>query len=311
MLLLTSSLHTNSGLVNLCAALCNGGCCVVPPGFDPVAYPAWLAEHQPTWTVSTAAELNLILEAAALQGRERVAGPDSRLRLVRAGAMAMTPGTAERAEASLGALIFDGLGMTEASYITGCGPGAGDRRPGSCGPPLCSQIRVLDERGRDLPPGAAGEVVIRGETLFPGYLEDAEANAAAFLPGGWFRTGDLGYVDEDGYLYLIDRLNELINRGGEKVAPIEVDRALLIHPAVAEAAAFAVPDARFGEDVVAAVVLRPGVTATARELRRWLLDRLTPYKAPRRIWFIEQLPRTPTGKVQRGELSRRWREERG
>ena len=169
---------------------------------------------------------------------------------------------------------------------------------------------MLDERGADLPPGTPGEVVIRGETLFSGYLEDAAANAAAFLPGGWFRTGDLGYVDEDGYLYLIGRLNELINRGGEKIAPLEVDRALLTHPAVAEAAAFAVPDARLGEDVVAAVVLRPGAAATARELRRWLLERLTPYKAPRRIWFVERLPRTPTGKVQRGELTRRWTEER-
>ena len=305
-LLLTASLHTNAGLVNLCAALSSGGSCLVAPGSDPAAYPDWLEEHQPTWTITNATELNLILDEAAAAGRESVAGPRCRLRLVRAGAQPMTPGTAERAEASLRALVFDGFGMTEASYITGSGPRAGDRRPGSCGPPLNSEIRVLDERGDDLPPGATGEIVIRGETLFPGYLDDPEANAAVFLPGGWFRTGDIGYVDDDGYLYLSGRRNELINRGGEKIAPVEVDRVLQIHPAVAEAACFAVPDARLGEDIVAAVVLRPDAVLAAWELRGWLLDHLTPYKVPRRIWFTDRLPRTATGKVQRGVLAERF-----
>jgi acyl-CoA synthetase (AMP-forming)/AMP-acid ligase II len=302
-LLLTAPLYANAGLVNLCAALCSGGSCLVTPGSDPAAYPGWLEAHGATWTVTNATELNLVLAEAAAAGRATLAGPRSRLRLVRAGAQPMTPGTAERAEASLRALVFDGFGMTEASYITGSGPGAGDRRPGSCGPPLNSEIRVLDDRGEELPARATGEIVIRGETLFPGYLDDAEANAAAFLPGGWFRTGDVGCVDEDGHLYLSGRRNELINRGGEKIAPVEVDRALQSHRAVAEAATFAVPDARLGEDIVAAVVLRSGAALPAWELRGWLLERLTPYKVPRRIWFVDCLPRTATGKVQRGVLA--------
>jgi acyl-CoA synthetase (AMP-forming)/AMP-acid ligase II len=151
-----------------------------------------------------------------------------------------------------------------------------------------------------------GEIVIRGPTLFPGYLDDAEANAAAFLADGWFRTGDVGYCDEDGFLYLTGRLDEQINRGGDKIAPVEVDRVLLGHPAVAEAAVFGVPDARLGEDIIGAVVFRPGMTATARELRRWMLDRLSFYKTPRRIWMMERLPRTATGKVRRRELARLW-----
>jgi acyl-CoA synthetase (AMP-forming)/AMP-acid ligase II len=126
------------------------------------------------------------------------------------------------------------------------------------------------------------------------------------LPGGWYRTGDVGYLDEDEFLFLTGRRNELINRGGEKVAPAEVDGVLQTHPAVVEAAAFAVPDARLGEDIVAAVVLREGVTIRAWELRAWLLERLSPAKVPRRFWMVEGLPRTASGKVQRGVLAERF-----
>ena len=309
--LLVNRLHTNGGVGNLFASLFSGGCCVATPGFDPEALPGWLANHDPTWFVSTPTDLTLLLEAAAAAGRETVVAPASRLRAVRIGAQPVGPGLIERAERVLRAPVFDGYGMTEASYITGGGPTVRQRRAGSCGPPLNSEIRVLDNAGRDLPSGAAGEIVIRGETLFSGYLDDPEATAAAFLPGGWFRTGDLGFLDADGYLYLIGRSNELINRGAEKIAPVEVDHVLLTHPAVAEAAVFAVPDARLGEDLVAAVVLREGAIIRPWELRAWLLERLSPAKAPRRFWMAERLPRTSTGKVRRGALARLWREEQG
>jgi acyl-CoA synthetase (AMP-forming)/AMP-acid ligase II len=309
-LLLTSGLHSNMGLTNLCAALASGGCCVATTGVDPDAFPDWLDRCQPTWTVSTVTELELVLAAAVKCGRAAVAGPRSRLRIYRVGAQPKTPGLVERAEPVLGALVFDGFGMTEATYIAASGPHPESRRPGACGRSLGTEIRVLDGDGRELSPGAVGEVVIRGEAVFPGYLDDPAANAALFLPGGWFRTGDLGHLDADGYLYLRGRSHELINRGGEKIAPAEVDDALLRHPAVAEAAVFAVPDARLGEDIVAAVVFRPGMAVPARELRAWLLDRVAPFKAPRRMWAVARLPRTDNGKVQRGELTRRWIEHR-
>lgn len=143
---------------------------------------------------------------------------------------AMTPGTLESVESRFRALVLDGFGMAEASYITASGPTAADRRLGSCGRPALGTVRVIDPGGEDLPPGLSGEVVIRGPTLFPGYLDDPEANAAAFLPGGWFRAGDVGYLDQDGFLFLTGRLNELINRGGEKIAPVEIDRVLQTHP---------------------------------------------------------------------------------
>jgi acyl-CoA synthetase (AMP-forming)/AMP-acid ligase II len=144
--------------------------------------------------------------------------------------------------------------------------------------------------------------------VFPGYLDDPEANAAAFLPGGWFRTGDVGHLDEDGYLYVTGRLKEMIKRGGMAISPGEIDEVLVSHPAVAEAAVFAVADAFLGEDIVAAVVLRPGATASPRALRAWLLDRLAPHKAPRRIWFVSRLPQTETGKVIRRVLAERYQE---
>ena len=131
------------------------------------------------------------------------------------------------------------------------------------------------------------------------------------LPDDWFRTGDVGYLDEDGFLFLTGRVNELINRGGAKIAPTEVDDVLLAHPAVASAAVFAVPDERLGEDVVAAVILHEGTSLTPRELRHWTLDRLAPHKAPRRIWFVDELPLTASGKVRRGVLKARFLAESG
>jgi oxalate---CoA ligase len=308
-LLLSSGITTNGAVGAICSAVGTGGACVVAPAFDPSAYPNWLEAFQPTWAITTPTELNMLLAAAEREGREMIAGSQPRLRALRVGAQPMTPGTLERAEQSLNALVLESYGMTEASYITACGPKLQDRRDGSCGIPLGCAVRVLDNDGHDLPAGQSGAVAIRGETLFSGYLDDPEANAAVFLPGGWFRTGDLGSFDHEGYLYLHGRANELINRGGEKIAPAEVDRVLLSHPAVAEAATFPVPDPRLGEDIVAAVVLKPDATATARTLRGWMLDRLSPYKTPRRIWFVTHLPRTATGKVQRGVLGERFMAE--
>jgi acyl-CoA synthetase (AMP-forming)/AMP-acid ligase II len=305
-LLLTAGTHHNLGLVDFLAALLNGGSCIVTPGFDPRAYPGWLQEHQPTWSVLAPAELNLLLDHAAASGLEFAVDSDSRLRAVRAEAQAMSPGTLERAERFLRAPVLTGYGMTETGNIAKFGPDDRDRREGSCGRSWCLAIRIVDAAGQDVAPGAIGEVVVRGPTLFAGYLDDPAATAAAFLPGGWFRTGDLGALDDDGFLYLRGRINEIINRGGEKIAPADVERVLASHHAVAAAAVFPVPDARLGEDIVAAVVLNPEMPATPWELRAWMLERLSPFKVPRRIWLVDALPLTPTGKVQRGVLAARY-----
>jgi acyl-CoA synthetase (AMP-forming)/AMP-acid ligase II len=198
--------------------------------------------------------------------------------------------------------------MSEVSWIAGERCAGYHRVPGAVGIPFC-EIRTMDERGVPLGQHESGEIIVRGPFVFPGYLDDPTATAAAFLPDGWFRTGDIGFVDAAGYLHLTGRLGETINRGGEKIVPDEVDAALGSHPAIVEAAVFAVPDALLGEDLVAAVVLEHEETIERKAIHAWLLDRLPLFKVPRRIWLVEELPRTPTGKVRRSELARRWSEQ--
>ena len=184
-------------------------------------------------------------------------------------------------------------------------------KPGSVGTP-CSPWRSSTGTGTRLAPTSRGKSGCTSRASSPAISTiRRKGQQRRGRPGGWFRTGDTGYLDEDGFLFLTGRRNELINRGGDKIAPAEVDAVLLCRSEVAEAAVFPVPDSRFGQDVVAAVVLEPGQTVSPRELRTWMLERLAPHKVPRRIWFVETLPRTATGKVQRGELARRWQEAHG
>ena len=184
---------------NLLNALLSGGSCLATPGLDPAAFPRWLEEQQPTWTFATPAHLHVLLEyATALEG-ESIAGARSRLRLVRAGTQPLPADTRERAERSLGAVILDTYGMTEAHSITASGPAAADRREGSVGRPLGVALRILDDRDEDVPAGTAGAIVVRGPTVMDGYLDDPEANLAAFTPEGWFRTGDSWYLDAEGF----------------------------------------------------------------------------------------------------------------
>lgn len=295
------------GLLNLMTTIVAGAAFVCVSKSDSTALAAWVNACRPTYISTTPAVLRTL---AADRGELRDALREAALRCITSTAGPLSAGELQHLESTLGAAILNIYGMTEMALIAGESFPALDRVPGAVGPARC-EIRIVDEEGRDLGPGASGEIVIRGERVFPGYLDDPAANAAAFLPGGWFRTGDVGFLDAAGRLYLSGRLGEVINRGGEKIAPRDVDDALVTHPAVADAAAFAVPDSRLGEDIVAAVVFRPGMKVSARALRRWLLQRLAPHQTPRRIWEVARLPRTATGKVQRGELVRRWHEVHG
>jgi acyl-CoA synthetase (AMP-forming)/AMP-acid ligase II len=264
--------------------------------------PVWLDEFRPTYISTTPA----LLRAVAAEGEALGAAfRRSSQRCILSSAGPLSAAELSALEAMLGAPILNTYGMSEASFIAGEPVPALHRVPGSVGLAQCD-VRIIDERGEPLPRQQTGEIVIRGPRVFPGYLDDPAANAASFLPGGWFRTGDLGFLDDAGYLHLTDRLGEVINRGGQKIAPHEVDDVLRGHPAVADAAVFAVPHDLLGEDVVAAVVVKPGMAPSPRELRRWVRDRLAPFKVPRRMWTVERLPRTPTGKVQRQVLAERF-----
>jgi acyl-CoA synthetase (AMP-forming)/AMP-acid ligase II len=297
----------SQGFNLLMFTLFSGASLIRAPELDLAALPHWVRAYAPTYISTTPAVLRLLGDAAEAL---RKTFQHSSLTRIHSSAGFLSADELDWLEEALGLPILNGYGMSEASGIAGELYPRLHRVPGSVGPPWC-EITILGETDRTLPPLESGEIVVRGPTVFPGYLDDPDAHAAAFLPDGWFRTGDLGFRDERGYLHLTGRVDEVINRGGEKIVPREVDGVLGAHPAVAEAAVFAVSDARLGQEVVAAVVLLPGAHATPRALRAWMLDRLSPFKAPRRIWLVDRLPRTPTGKVRRSELARRWVERFG
>ena len=204
-------------------------------------------------------------------------------------------------EERFGVPILEAYGMTEAAHQMASNPlPPGARKPGSVGRGTSVEIAILNKQGEELPPGATGEVSIKGPNVFGGYEGNNEANAESFS-NGWFRTGDQGYLDSDGYLTLVGRIKELINRGGEKISPREIDEMLMTHSAVAEAVSFGIPDRVYGEEVAAAVVLK--AEATEKELIAHCRSSLSDFKCPTTIYILDSIPRTATGKIQRRNVA--------
>jgi acyl-CoA synthetase (AMP-forming)/AMP-acid ligase II len=228
-----------------------------------------------------------------------------RLRFIRSSSAQLRPALMAQLEKTFEAPVIEAYGMTEASHQMASNPlPPRVRKPGSVGVAAGPQIAIMDAEGNLVAGGGSGEIVVRGANVMSGYVNNAEANAAAFHDG-WFRTGDQGTLDEDGYLRINGRLKEMINRGGEKVSPLEVDVVLHDHPAVQLALTFALPHESLGEEVAAAVVLREGASVTERELRDYAEKHLAHYKVPHKIVFVTELPRGPTGKLQRIGLAAR------
>mmetsp|Transcript_7146 Transcript_7146/g.21793 ORF Transcript_7146/g.21793 Transcript_7146/m.21793 type:complete len:518 (-) Transcript_7146:99-1652(-) len=225
--------------------------------------------------------------------------PRPQLRFIRSCSSALAPATLEKLEATFKSKVLEAYAMTEAAHQMCSNPLHGERRPGTVGKGTNVDVATLSSSNEVLPPGTVGEVCIKGENVTKGYLNNPEANEAAFA-GGWFHTGDQGLLSEDGYLTLTGRIKELINRGGEKISPLEVDAALLAHPAVAEAVSFGAPDPKYGEEVNAAIVVKTGADAPAEnDLQKFCAARIASFKVPKRFFFDESLPRTATGKIQR------------
>jgi acyl-CoA synthetase (AMP-forming)/AMP-acid ligase II len=278
------------------STLHTGGAVVVPPRFS--AGPFWqvASRYGVTWYSAVPTIHQILLSRADQDG-----APRGGLRFIRSCSSALAPAVFHQLEERFGAPVLEAYGMTEATHQMASNPlPPQPRKPGFVGKGTGVAIVILDEQGQVLPPGAQGEVSIRGENVMHGYLNNPEANAASFC-NGYFRTGDQGVLDEDGYLALTGRLKELINRGGEKISPLEVDAALLEHPAVAEAVSFAAPDAKYGEEVHAAVVLKG--PATPAEIQAHCRERLADFKVPKVIHLTKEVPRTATGKIQRRHIA--------
>jgi len=285
--------HVHGLVASALATLASGGTVSVPRRFTPMMF--WPAARQarPTWFTASPTPHQLILMRTE---EDRPAGTE-RLRFVRSCSSALSPDLMARMEDRLGVPVLEAYGMTEASHQMASNPLPPDPRvPGSVGRGTGVEIAILDEGGSLLPGGQPGEVGIHGPNVIDGYENNLEANRASFTDG-WFRTGDLGTLDRGGYLRLLGRIKELINRGGEKIAPREIDEALESHPAVKEAVCFGVPHPTWGEEVAAAVVLTEHVAE--KELIAHCRKVLAEFKVPRRVHIVESIPRTPTGKVQR------------
>lgn len=279
-----------------------GGTVIATAGFDAASFLAWLSEFQPTWFSSTPTIHRIVCALAREHPNAFRAAP---LRLIRSTGAGLDPALLARLEEATGVPVLEGYGLTETGGVARST--LVSRRPGSVGRTSGLEIAIVDAAGAHVPPGLEGEIAVRGPSVASAYLDDPGATQAAFR-NGWFHTGDLGHLDSDGFLFLSGRLKEMINRGGEKIVPEEVDRALAAHPTVAEAAAFAAPHQTLGEDVAAVVVLRGGGAATELELRRFAATRLAYFKVPRRIVIADRIPRGPTGKPRRALLAEQFRD---
>jgi oxalate---CoA ligase len=293
--------HIHGLIAGLSAPLSRGGAVFCTPGFNALKFFAEMEEAKPTWYTAVPTMHQTILTRA---GRHKELIARHPLRFVRSSSSSLPPTVIGELEAVFKCPVIEAYGMTEATHQMASNPLNGIRKPGSVGVPAGPEIAIMDEAGRLMSRGETGEVVIRGENVTAAYENNPKANGEAFV-NGWFRTGDQGVIDADGYLTLTGRLKEIINRGGEKISPREVDEALMDHPAVLQAVAFAVPHPMLGEDVGAAVVLREGLSATEQELGTFLAERLAAFKTPRKILFLAEIPKGATGKLQRIGLAQK------
>lgn len=290
--------HVHGLVASTLSTFGSGGRVVVPARFNPLGFWPLLANHGVTWYSAVPTIHQLVLARA---GSQRDGATSHRLRFVRSCSSALSPTTMRQLEDLLRTPVLEAYGMTEASHQMASNPlPPGEREPGSVGLGTGVAIGIMDDAGTLLPASAPGEVVIQGSNVTSGYENNPEANAASFT-NGWFRTGDLGTVDQKGYLRLAGRIKELIVRGGEKIAPREIDELLLQYPGVAEAVAFGLPHPMWGEEVAVAVV--PHGELTEGEIVRYLRGRLADFKVPRKVFIVESIPRTATGKVQRRHVA--------
>src|SRR5690606_9114566 len=295
--------HINGAIVTVLAPLVSGGSTVMPRRFSAKAFWGLVADHGCTPARALPTSMKYLLDRA--QQEPHAFGNDKRLAAFRFARSASAPLAAvvlEQWEDTFKVPMIETIGLTETAATVATNPmPPAPRKAGSVGLPFGNEIRIVDEHCETCPPGTVGEVVIRGDNLLTCYYKNEEATAKAFM-GEWFRTGDLALRDEDGYIYISGRLKELIIRGGENIAPREIDDVLYRHEAVLEAAAVGIDDEAYGQEVIACVALRDGHPCSEEELLKFCADAVGAYKSPKRIYFLEELPKGPSGKIQRLKL---------
>jgi long-chain acyl-CoA synthetase len=289
--------HSFGQTCTLNAAVASGACLTLLPRFAADQALQILAGHLVTVFAGVPT-----MYVALLAQPDRAAYDVSALRLCMSGGAALPIEVLRGFEEAFGCLVLEGYGLSETSPVASFNHPDRERKPGSIGTPIRGvQMRVVDSRGQEVSPGEVGEIVIRGHNVMKGYWQRPEETAEA-IRHGWFRTGDLGRVDEDGYFVIVDRKKDMIIRGGYNVYPREIEEVLYEHPAVAEAAVIGLPHPALGEEVGAAVALKPGASVTADELRDHVKKQVAAYKYPRKVWIVDALPKGPTGKILKREI---------
>lgn len=294
--------HIHGLIAGVLAPLSAGSQVFCTPGFNALKFFGWMDEAQPTWFTAVPT-MHQAIAMRARHHRDVIARHP--LRFIRSSSAAMPPQVIHEIESLFGAPLIEAYGMTEAAHQMTSNPLPPHRRkPGTVGVPSGVEVTIVREDGTPLGAGEPGEIVVRGCNLTAGYENNPTANAETFTETG-LRTGDLGTIDADGYLRITGRVKEIINRGGEKVSPREIDEILLNHPAVAQALCFAMPHPLLGEEVAAALVLKVGTSTTEREIQAFMGEHVAPYKVPKSIFLMDEIPTGATGKLQRVGLAQR------
>ena len=292
--------HIHGLIAGVLAPLAAGSQVFCTPGFNALKFFGWMDEAKPTWYTAVPTMHQAILSRAGKNTEVIARHP---LRFMRSSSSSMPPQVIRELEEVFKAPLIESYGMTEACHQMASNPlPPAVRKPGAVGIAAGPEVAIMGDDGGLLPRGEIGEIVIRGDNVTAGYESNPKANAEAYTSGpnsGWFRTGDQGVMDAEGYVSLTGRLKEIINRGGEKVSPREVDELLMDHPAVAQVVCFGMPHAKLGEEVAAVVVLREGHTVTERELQAFVGQRAADFKVPKKILFMDEIPKGATGKLQR------------
>jgi len=294
--------HIHGLIAGVLAPLAAGSQVFCTPGFNALKFFAWMDEARPTWYTAVPTMHQAILGRASKNLDVIARHP---LRFLRSSSSSIPPQVIRELEEVFHAPLIEAYGMTEATHQMCSNPlPPRARKPGAVGLAAGPEVAIMDEQGALLPAGEVGEIVIRGENVTAGYENNPKANAEAFV-NGWFRTGDQGVIDAEGYVSLTGRLKEIINRGGEKISPREVDEILMDHAAVAQVVCFGMPHAKLGEEVAAVVVLREGQSTTERELQDFVAQRAADFKVPKKILFMDEIPKGATGKLQRIGLAQK------